>query len=201
MQVVNEVCHYSVIYDNDNKIYDFSLLKSEMKLLREDHYMIDELSTLKNIFYDKILKLIKMTDYQEIIIFSYYTEDYYTYYNKNGIRGEIIREKQINGNRLLISENTKIKLPLDRGINTLILIGVNYFTFPILKSLFNNLPEHIEYLFCTSDLINYDDIKLDNLPIGLKKIVILSITLCDKNDIKKIKIPWGCELVIGDYKP
>ena len=57
MEVVEQSYHYSVIYDNDNKIYNFSLLESEMdpteesklqkKFLDQFFDSGDELSKLK----------------------------------------------------------------------------------------------------------------------------------------------------------
>jgi hypothetical protein len=77
-------------------------------------------------------------------------------------------------------------------------------------SLVNNLPNGLERLSLSNVNIN---IKLENLPVGLKELYFYTAPYCQliepysywprhivKEDIMQIKIPFGCEVYLNDDK-
>jgi hypothetical protein len=85
----------------------------------------------------------------------------------------------------LILGNIRETFVIDLDIKNIIVFPVSYPTLQI-KTLLNNIPEHINLICFTSKTHSM----LTNLPNTIKKIII------DKSEINMVKIPFGCEQLL-----
>jgi hypothetical protein len=175
-----ELIRFTVIFDDDNKIRFY------------------EISFSSN-YFEKIIHFIKTKkelDDKDIIIKAPYLP---VFIYKLGSLYKVTELLQANSkkiiitNKLFLQESIKV-LRYNSTINTIIifLIPSTEETIKLMIKLINNLPETIEYIICTDKVIS--KIKFNNLPLGLKKFIVIDYTE-NKN---QIKLPFGCELLIGE---
>ena len=183
--------YFTVIFDDDYKTFEYVCEKKNLDNIRfyELEYHMLKQSEDKN-----IRKSMKIAEDKEIIIYGHYNGAVYI----SNLEG-IYRKKD---NDFLLKKSLFISdiyltndLAIDSSINSLFLlqIGRTNNVRNILPKLLDNLPDNIEYIITNQTFYRYNF--GNNLSLGLKKFIVVE----NIDDLKPIKLPWGCKLVVGKY--